>query len=144
MCYWKFWNYVIILNSWHIYKSQPTFTLEKFFFWKLVLAKQVSKYCLFRVITVSMRVGHCAFFLFFFFMLTQPKQLNMPFFNNIITIMVTYLMISKNIAQKHMSTAKTDRMLENSATDTSIAVTATNIVAIRTTDYSSYRPLDVG
>lgn len=68
----------------------------------------------------------------------------MPFFNNIITIMVTYLMISKNIAQKHMSTAKTDRMLENSATDTSIAVTATNIVAIRTTDYSSYRPLDVG
>lgn len=42
-------------------------------------------------------------------------------------------MISKNIAQKHISTAKTDKMLENSATDTSIAVTATNIVVIRTT-----------
>lgn len=36
-------------------------------------------------------------------------------------------MISRNIAQKHMSTAKTDRILENSATDTSIAVMATNI-----------------
>lgn len=31
------------------------------------------------------------------------------------------------MAQKHMSTAKTDRILENSATDTSIAVMATNI-----------------
>jgi len=36
-------------------------------------------------------------------------------------------MISRNMAQKHMSTAKTDRILENSATDTSIAVMATNI-----------------
>lgn len=38
-------------------------------------------------------------------------------------------MISRNMAQKHISTAKTDKMLENSATDTSIAVMATNIVA---------------
>lgn len=38
-------------------------------------------------------------------------------------------MISRNIAQKHMSTASTDRMFENSATDTSIAVMATNIAA---------------
>jgi len=36
-------------------------------------------------------------------------------------------MISRNMAQKHMSTAKTDRIFENSATDTSIAVMATNI-----------------
>lgn len=42
---------------------------------------------------------------------------------------ITYLMMSKNMAQKHMSTASTDSMLENSATDTSIAVMATNIVA---------------
>lgn len=41
----------------------------------------------------------------------------------------TYLMMSKNMAQKHMSTASTDSMLENSATDTSMAVIATNIAA---------------
>lgn len=46
-----------------------------------------------------------------------------------------YLMMSRNMAQKHMSTASTDRMLENSATDTSIAVMATNIAA----DYEKKR-----
>lgn len=35
------------------------------------------------------------------------------------------------MAQKHTSTAKTESMLENSATDTSIAVMATNIVVGR-------------
>lgn len=45
----------------------------------------------------------------------------------------THLMINRNMAQKHMSTAKTDSMLENSATDTSIAVMATNITADTTT-----------
>lgn len=37
-------------------------------------------------------------------------------------------MIKRNIAQKHISTARTDRTLDSSATDTSIAVIATNII----------------
>lgn len=39
-----------------------------------------------------------------------------------------YLMISRNMAQKHTNTANTDSTLDNSATDTNIAVIATNII----------------
>lgn len=39
-----------------------------------------------------------------------------------------YLMIKRNIAQKHIRTARTDKTLDSSATDTSIAVIATNII----------------
>lgn len=46
----------------------------------------------------------------------------------------THLMINRNMAQKHMSTARTDSMFENSATDTSIAVMATNMVAAARTN----------
>lgn len=46
----------------------------------------------------------------------------------------THLMINRNMAQKHISTANTESMLENSATDTSIAVMATNMVAAAHTD----------
>lgn len=49
----------------------------------------------------------------------------------------THLMINRNMAQKHMSTASTDSMFENSATDTSIAVMATNMVAAAHTDRTS-------
>lgn len=37
-------------------------------------------------------------------------------------------MMSRNIAQKHTNTANTDNTFDSSATDTSIAVIATNIV----------------
>ena len=37
-------------------------------------------------------------------------------------------MIKRNIAQKHIRTARTDKTLDSSATDTSIAVIATNII----------------
>lgn len=40
----------------------------------------------------------------------------------------TYLMIKRNIAQKHTKIAKTDSTFESSATDTSIVVIATNII----------------
>lgn len=51
-------------------------------------------------------------------------------------VTISYLMISKNMAQKHISTANTDSMLENSATETSIAVKAI-IITARTEFYAA-------
>lgn len=42
----------------------------------------------------------------------------------------TYLIINSTIPQKQIRTANTDKMFDNSATDTSIAVIATSILGV--------------
>lgn len=57
--------------------------------------------------------------------------MNIIFINNVIT----YFIISKNIAQKHIRTATTDNTLDSSVTETIMAVIATNISVLEVTPY---------